>query len=345
MAEHVGRCMVLDNADYFETVSKKCDVSSHMQRQRKTELLDLEAQQRWKADHLKQRMKADADVRKGCYDRIVWVGSSRIRVDVEKGHAFWVAQKKERERKRSCLDHRDNKQTDAAPAHKVAKTCASVLTLEIDKSDDDFFGALLSDSVSNFVCKVQVLPNSRYGDLIHEIRGNINREFSLVLACGVCLDDLRRDYLVKDIPDMVADPTGNDACKGVAEDLPASKQRDMSRKPENDDRTFKKRQNRNANKRATREAAREAVPKFKSIGLHPKSPAVGSTAQWTPRSWIAARPCLPVGRHQATPASKPKLTSHTACRPPPHSQKNGCVRTSSPIGARPMPIGAPPRRW
>ena len=64
VAEWVARTVVLDSAEAFAHNASACDISRRLGRERREQMLDLEEQQRVKADQLKQRLSNDASARK-----------------------------------------------------------------------------------------------------------------------------------------------------------------------------------------------------------------------------------------------------------------------------------------
>lgn len=234
----------------------------------------------------------------------------------------------------------------------VEPQMTKLLTLHIDKSDDDCFNVVCTSMAGDMVTEVQIPRDAHFADLKHLILSRVRCDKGS--AVGFCLPDgtslcqLRSSFLVKDVPDLNQESIGDEDSLDEMEELPKIKQRNLKRKRDSDARVQRKRANRNANKRALRDALKSAAPKCKaspndrtrahagdSFGVTPKSMATGcgSTSKASP----------------ATPSHNSQVFAAAAsCRTPVPVMSPPSVRTPAvPIGAplpkrvHVVPIGAP----
>ncbi len=293
MVTYAARAVMQDNANYFQTTAAKCDITRPLLRERHEMLVDLQEQQEWKAERLREHLQADnvaKRVRTDSRAEASWSAdavppalgpsSARWRADVRAGVSAWVATKHLRRRIRAREDPRPPPATTAEtsggdlPARKV-------LQMTIDVSDDDCFTVECTSLTGVSEAKVQVPRDAVYGDILRVLRGKTNASFSVVSETGLSLNDLRRNFPVHGIPDLTEELLAT-ARAGPDEDLPKTHERNHKRAPNTAQRKLLKQQNRAANKRATRAATRAALPTTASKAAGAPPPATTSKASGAP---------------------------------------------------------------
>ena len=263
---------MLDNAKSFSRAAGACDLSRPMQRVRFDQMVELREQQLEKAARLKERLDNDASIRNGRVNSATWSrsqkyrASSRYRADVAASVPEWVCVNKERDRQRAATDARPRPRKDpnfSCSRKTIMKSAVptEILTLEVDKSDDDEFLVTCILPSGRSVVEFAVPRNVRFGGLWCEVKKRRPGAFSLVLNNGVLLDRVKSDYLLKDAMDLTCDSMGYEHDDDDKEELSVVMPRNMARKPPSDTQRQRMNRNRNANKKVHKEALKCAKPK------------------------------------------------------------------------------------
>ena len=145
-------------------------------------MLDYQDQQSWKAEKLSEQIRNDAALKKGVAidNRVATAESSRVRQDLRKGVASWVAKKKAHERERAAQDSRPIQEEQNNETTQVDKAgICKVLTLDIDMSDDDYFLATLTNVAGERILDIQVDRDARFCTLEQKITKQLKLQHRL----------------------------------------------------------------------------------------------------------------------------------------------------------------------